>query len=156
MRGKKQASKRKINPDPKYSNQVVAKFINYIMREGKKTIAQKIIYGALDIIGEREKKNPLKILEEAITNVAPLYEIKSRRIGGANYQIPVAVRTERRTVLALKWMIEAAKTKRGRSMKEKLAEELILASRGEGGAVKKKENVHKMAEANRAFAHFAW
>lgn len=156
MRHKK-APKRKIAPDLLYGRTDVAKFINYVMRKGKKSIAQKIVYQAFDLIKERwpEKNDPLLVFEEAIKNVSPLLEVKSRRIGGANYQIPVAVSPERRFVLASRWILEAARSRKGKPMAEKLAEELILAAKGEGAAVKKKQDVQKMAEANKAFAHFA-
>lgn len=154
MRGKR-APKRKIQPDPKYDNAQIAKFINYLMQRGKKTVAQSIVYDAFDIIEEKTKKNPLDIFELAMKNVSPNLEVKGRRIGGANYQIPVQVKADRRFVLASRWIIEAAKTRKGRPMSEKLAQELMDASNKEGAAMKKRENVQKMAEANRAFAHFA-
>lgn len=154
MRGK-QATKRKIKPDPKFDNLVVAKFINLIMQKGKKTIAQKIIYNAFDIIKEKTKKDPISIFDLAIKNVSPVLEVKSRRIGGANYQIPVEVRGDRRMTLAMRWIINAARTRKGKPMREKIAQELTDASQRQGEAIKKKEDVHRMAEANRAFAHFA-
>jgi small subunit ribosomal protein S7 len=153
---KKKIVKRKILPDPLYNNVKVAKFINHVMREGKKTIARKIVYGAFDIIKEKTKKEPLEVFEQALKNAAPLLEVRPRRIGGATYQIPIEVKGDRRITLAMRWIIEAARSKKGKSMKEKLAEELIAASQNTGAAVKKKEDTHKMAEANRAFAHFAW
>jgi len=154
MRGKR-ALKRKILPDPKYKSEKIAKFINYVMRKGKKTLAQKIVYQAFDLIRERAKEDPLKIFERAINNAGPVVELKSRRIGGANYQIPFPVNDERHFTLACRWIIEAAKSRKGRPMVEKLAEEIILAADGQGAAIKKKEDVHRMAEANRAFAYFA-
>jgi len=154
MRGKK-APKRTITPDPRYNSPVVAKFINYIMSGGKKSTAQKIVYGAFDIIGEKTKKPPLSIFEEAMKNLAPTLEVRSRRVGGANYQIPVPVRTERRLTLSLRWLITAARTKKGRPMTEKLASEIMAAAKEEGEAIKKKQDVQRMAESNRAFAHFA-
>jgi len=153
---RKKFKKREIPPDPVYENVLVAKFINQVMRKGKKTLAQKIVYGAFEIIKEKTKKDPLEIFEKAIENAAPLLEVRPRRVGGATYQVPVEVKGDRRITLAMRWIIQAAKSKKGRPMKEKLAQELILASQNEGDAVKKKENTHKMAEANRAFAHFAW
>ncbi len=154
MRGKR-APKRKIKPDPKYNRTDIAKFINYIMRRGKKTIAQKIVYGAFDIIKERTKKDGVQIFQQAVKKVGPTVEVRGRRIGGANYQIPFPVRDQRRFTLACRWMIEAAKNTKGKPMKEKLAEILIQSAKGEGPAVKKRQDVQKMAEANRAFAHFA-
>lgn len=155
MRGKKKIPERKIDPDPKYGRVIIAKFINYIMRRGKKTVAQKIVYQAFDIIKERTKKDPLEVFDSAIRNVSPEVEVRSRRIGGANYQIPVYTNEKRRLSLAFRWIIQAAKAKKGKAMAEKLAEELIEASENQGAAVKKKEEVYKMAQANRAFAHFA-
>lgn len=151
----KQAPKREILPDPKFSNVVVAKFINYIMKKGKKITAQKVVYNAFEIISEKTKIDPLKVFEEAIKNVTPLLEIKSKRVGGANYQVPIPVRGERKQALVFRWMIEAAKVKKGKPMAEKIAEELMAAANNEGAAVKKKQDVQRMAEANRAFAHFA-
>lgn len=154
MRGK-QAPKRKIEPDWKFQSPVIAKLINQVMQRGKKTVAEKIVYGALDVISEKTKKDPLEVFDKALKNVSPTVEVKSRRIGGANYQIPIEVVGNRKLALAFRWLIEAAKNKKGKSMKEKLAQELINASSNEGDAIKKKEDVHRMAEANRAFAHFA-
>jgi len=154
MRGK-QAPKRVIAPDPKYKNVVLAKFINYVMRGGKKTIAQKIVYGAFDIIAEKTKQDPLEVFDKAMKNVQPMVEVKSKRVGGANYQVPIQVRGERRVSLGFRWTIAAALAKKGRPMAEKLAAELTAASNNEGDAVKKKMDVTRMAEANRAFAHFA-
>ena len=155
MRGHHYIKKHKIDPDPKYGSMELAKFINYIMERGKKTIAQKIVYKALDIIRNKFKKDPLDVFVSAIKNVSPLVEVKGRRVGGANYQVPFPVSQERQFTLACRWIIEAARSKKGRPMDEKLAEELILDLEGKGGAIKKKENTHRMAEANRAFAHFA-
>jgi len=155
MRGSPYIAKRKILPDPKYQSEKIAKFINYVMRKGKKTIAQKIVYQAFEIIKSRLNQNPLKIFERAINNASPIVEVRPRRIGGANYQIPFAVSDQRRFTLASRWIIEAAKAKKGKPMAEKLAEELIAASQNQGEAIKKKEDTHRMAEANRAFAHLA-
>ncbi|RJQ14587.1 30S ribosomal protein S7 [Candidatus Parcubacteria bacterium] len=152
----KPAPKRNIAPDPKYKSVLVARLINRIMTEGKKTTAQRVVYGAFNIIKEKTKADPLAIFEQAVSNAAPQVEVKSRRIGGANYQVPREVRGERRITLALRWIVDAARGKKGKSMGEKLAEELTLAAKKEGSAVKKREDTHKMAEANRAFAHFAW
>lgn len=138
-----------------YDNVMVAKFINQIMRKGKKTIAVKIVYSAFDIIKEKTKKDPLEIFDLAMANAAPDMEVKSKRIGGAVYQVPREVRGERKISLAMRWLINASKAKKGKPMKEKLAEELIAASSNEGSAVKKKNDTHRMADANRAFAHFA-
>ena len=155
MKGKKKA-KRAIPPDSVYNNITVSKFINQVMRKGKKTIAKKTVYGAFDVVKEKTKKEPLEIFEKAISNASPLLEVRPKRIGGATYQVPVEVRGERRLTLAMRWIIEAAKSKKGKPMQEKLAEELINATNNTGVAIKKKEDTHKMAEANRAFAHFAW
>jgi small subunit ribosomal protein S7 len=146
-----------IKPDVKYSSVKVEKFINHVMEEGKKEIARKIVYKAFDEIKKSEKvENPLEIFDAALKNAAPVMEVRSRRVGGANYQVPREVRPERRLFLAMTWIKGAAYSKKGVPMHKKLANELVLASKGEGEAVKKKENTHKMAEANKAFAHFAW
>jgi small subunit ribosomal protein S7 len=146
-----------IKPDVKYSSTKVEKFINHVMEEGKKEIARKIVYKAFDEIKKSEKvENPLEIFDAALKNAAPVMEVRSRRVGGANYQVPREVRPERRQFLAMTWIKTAAYSKKGTPMHKKLATELVLASKGEGEAVKKKENTHKMAEANKAFAHFAW
>lgn len=164
MRGKKSV-KREITPDPKFGNVTIAKFINYIMLNGKKTVAQEIVYDAFELVGKKATKaagaNPdqkvdaVEIFEKAIKNVMPSLEVKSKRVGGANYQVPMPVRGDRRYVLTFRWIINAARMKKGRRMAEKLADELFAASNGEGDAVKKKMDVQRMAEANRAFAHFA-
>lgn len=154
MRGKP-ASKRKITPDPKYGLVEVAKFINYIMRKGKKSIATNILYTSFDIINKKTKKDPIAVFHKAIEMVSPSVEVRSRRIGGANYQIPIQTNETRRFILASRWIINAAKSKKGQPMPEKLAQELINASLGEGNAIKKKQDIHRMAEANKAFAHFA-
>jgi len=154
---RKQATKREIQPDPKYNDVRLAKFINNVMKKGKKTVAQRIVYDALEIVKSKTKtKEPLEIFNKAIENVSPILEVKSRRIGGATYQVPYEVRSNRKEALAMRWIIEAAKNKKGKPMAEKLAQELIDASKNEGEAIKKKQNVHRMAEANKAFAHFAW
>ena len=154
MRGK-QAPKRKIKPDSKYQSLQLSKFINYIMRRGKKTTATKIIYQSFDIIKEKTKKNPLDVFQEAIENIDPLIEVRSRRIGGANYQIPFPTNENRRFVLASRWIIEAAKARKGKSMAEKIAQEFLDAMEKQGTAIRKRDDVHRMAEANKAFAHFA-
>lgn len=146
-----------VGPDPVYQSVKIAKLINYIMEEGKKETSRGIVYGALNLIKEKTKtENPMEIFEDAIKNTAPVMEVRSRRVGGANYQVPVEVRTDRRLALSLRWIIEGARGKKGKPMAEKLADELMACAKGEGSAVKKRENTHKMAEANKAFAHFAW
>jgi small subunit ribosomal protein S7 len=157
MRKKVKIRKKELGADSVYGSVKVAKLINYVMRSGRKSKAEKIVYRAFDIIKDKTKKtDPVEIFEEALRNTGPLVEVRSRRVGGANYQVPVEVRPERRLALSMRWIIEVAKEKKGAPMEEKLAEEIILASKNEGAAVKKRENVHKMAEANKAFAHFAW
>lgn len=146
-----------VKPDIKYSSETLEKFINSIMQSGKKNTARSIVYGALDIIKEKEGvENALEVFENALKNAGPLVEVRSRRIGGANYQVPREVRTERRTALAIRWIIEATRNRKGAKTAIALAEELSLAAKGEGNAVKKKKDTHKMAESNKAFAHFAW
>ena len=146
-----------LTEDRVYKNKKVSQFINYIMWDGKKTVAEKIVYGAFDIIKEREDvQNPMVVFEEALKNAGPEMEVKSRRVGGANYQVPIPVKVERQTFLAMRWIIDAARSGKGKSMAERLADELIISSKNEGTAVTKKINTHKMAEANKAFAHFAW
>ena len=154
MRGKR-APKRTIPADAKYQSIDLAKFINYVMERGKKSVAEGIVYGMLEIIEEKTKQNPLEVFDQAVKNVAPVVEVKSRRVGGANYQIPIPVRPERRLMLAYRWIIDAASASKGRPMKQKLATEIMAAANNEGTAIKKKMDVHRMAEANRAFAHFA-
>lgn len=155
MRGKKQAIKRVVEPDPKYGNVVVAKFINHLMERGKKTVARKIMYQALQELETKTKRPALDLFDEAMRNVSPQVEVKGRRVGGANYQVPIEVRGDRKQTLAMRWLITAARAKKGRPMHLKLAEELMAAASNEGDAIKKKQDVHRMAEANRAFAHFA-
>jgi small subunit ribosomal protein S7 len=152
---RKKAEKREYRPDYKYSRIDISRFINYIMEEGKKSTAEKIFYDAFKIL-ENNKKDPILTFDKAMENVTPLVEVASRRIGGANYQVPRTVRPERKFVLAVRWMVAAARSKKGKPMAEKLAEEFIAASNNEGAAVKKKQDTHRMAEANRAFAHFSW
>jgi small subunit ribosomal protein S7 len=154
MRGKK-AIKREAAPDSKYGNALLGKFINYVMIGGKKTTAEKIVYGALDKIAEETKKDALKIFEEAIQTVSPQVEVRSKRVGGANYQVPLPVRGERQNALAFRWIIGAARAKKGQPMMEKLATVLNESAQGLGDAIKKRDDVHRMAEANKAFAHFA-
>lgn len=145
-----------VSPDPTYDSIKVGKLINYIMDSGKKNSARSIVYGAFDVIKEKTTTDPVEVFETALKNTGPTMEVRSRRVGGANYQIPREVRPERRLYLSLKWLIDAARAKKGIPMHQKLAEEIILASKNEGEAVKKRENTHKMADANKAFAHFAW
>ncbi len=147
--------KHKIAPDRVYNDVVVSQFINKVMEQGKKTIAQKIVYGAFDIIKTKTKKEPLEVFREAIENASPLLEVKSKRVGGATYQVPMEVRGERRLALAIRWILLGARSKKGKPMAEKLSQELIDASKNEGSALKKKNDTHRMAEANKAFAHFA-
>lgn len=154
MRGKP-APKRKIEGDAKYSDVDVAKFINYIMKSGKKSTAQNVVYDAFEIIKDRTKQDPRHVFNKALKKVSPLLEVRGRRIGGANYQIPFQVRGERRFNLGCRWIIEAAHDRKGKPMREKLAEEILAAANGEGAAMKKREMMHKMAESNKAFAHFA-
>ncbi len=154
MRGKR-AIKRVIEGDARYNDVDVAKFINYVMQAGKKTIAQKVVYGAFDLVKKETKQDPRHIFNKALKKISPLLEVRGKRVGGANYQVPYQVRGDRRFNLGCLWLIEAAKDKKGKSMSEKLAEEIVQASQGEGAAVRKRENVHKMAESNKAFAHFA-
>ncbi|MDT7924331.1 MAG: 30S ribosomal protein S7 [Chlorobiota bacterium] len=153
---RRRAEKRPIDPDPRYGDTMVAKFINVIMRDGKKSIARRIVYEAFEIIQQRTKQDPLEVFRKAISNVAPVVEVRSRRIGGANYQIPMEVREDRRIALAMRWIKQYARERRDKSMALKLAAELIAAANGEGGAVRKRDEVHRMAEANRAFAHYRW
>jgi len=148
------AAKREILPDPKFGNITLAKFMNHVMVSGKKSVAERIVYGALDIVEERLKKSPVEVFEEALDNVAPLVEVKSRRVGGATYQVPVEVRPSRRTALAMRWLVDYARSRGEKSMPQRLAGELIDAAASKGGAVKKREDVHRMAEANKAFSHF--
>jgi len=156
MARRKKKVKRDIPPDPLYNSVLVSKFINHVMRRGKKMLARRIVYKAFEIIKERAKEDPLDVFERALKNVAPVLEVRPRRVGGATYQVPIEVKGDRRISLAMRWIIQAAKNKKGKPMREKLAEELLAASKNEGGAVRKKIETHRMAEANRAFAHFAW
>jgi small subunit ribosomal protein S7 len=155
MRGKSRTDKKAVDPDPKYGNVYVSKFINYVMKDGKKSLAQKIVYDAFDIVKEKTGEEPVEVFEEAIDNVIPSLEVRSRRVGGANYQIPYPVRGHRRYILSFRWILDAARSGGGRPMAERLATELMNAANEEGDAIRKKEQEHKMAEANRAFAHFA-
>jgi len=147
--------KHKVAPDQVYNDVAIAQFINKVMKGGKKTLAQKIVYGAFEIIKEKTKKEPLEIFRLAIENTSPLLEVKPKRVGGATYQVPMEVRGERKLALSTKWILDSARSKKGKPMAEKLAQEIIDASNNEGNAMKKKADVHRMAEANKAFAHFA-
>ena len=149
-------AKREILPDPKYHNQTVAKFMNHVMVSGKKAVAERIVYGALDRINERESGDPVETFEKALEAVAPFVEVKSRRVGGATYQVPVEVRPSRREALAMRWLVDAARRRGEKSMAARLAGELLDAAEGRGSAVKKREDTHRMAEANRAFAHYRY
>ena len=149
-------AKREVLPDPKFGNSTLAKFMNHVMISGKKSVAESIVYGALDIVEERTKRDPIEVFDEALENIAPTVEVKSRRVGGATYQVPVEVRTERREALALRWLISASRGRNENTMEERLAAELIDAVNSRGAAVKKREDTHKMADANKAFSHYRW
>ena len=153
---KRRAEKRRVFPDPKYGDVIVSKFINYIMIQGKKNTARRCVYDAFENIADKTKKEPLEVFKQALGNVAPYTEVRSRRVGGATYQVPVDVREERRIALAIRWIKTYSSSRRDKSLSQKLAAELMAASKGEGGSVKKREDVHRMAEANKAFAHFKW
>lgn len=156
MPRKRVVARREILPDPKYGRVQLAKFITILMLSGKKSLAEKIIYGALDRVAEKAKHDPTDVLEKALENVRPLVEVKSRRVGGATYQVPVEVRPERRSTLAMRWLVDAARKRSEKSMDLRLAGELLDAFEGKGAAVKKREDTHRMAEANKAFAHYRW
>jgi len=149
-------NKHPLKPEPVYESVKVAKLVNYVMDSGKKNAARKIVYDCMTIIKEKTKSEPIEVLETALKNTMPAMEVRSRRVGGANYQVPREVRPERQRSLSMKWIVLAARSKKGKPMADKLADEIIAASKNEGEAVKKRENTHKMAEANKAFAHFAW
>ena len=153
---KKQAIKRDVLADPIYNSKMITKLINGIMQDGKKGTAQKILYDAFDIVKEKTGKDPVEVFNKAFENIKPSLEIKSRRVGGSNYQVPIEVREDRANALVLRWLVQYAKNRNGKGMAEKLAAEIIDASNGVGGAVKKREDTHKMAEANKAFAHYRW
>ncbi len=156
MPRRREVPQRLIDPDSKYKNQLVSKFIRSIMRDGKKSKAELILYGAFDIIEEKTKEVPVKIFEQAIDNVRPMIEVKSRRVGGSTYQVPTEIRTSRRTALGIRWIINYARGRSEKGMAEKLAGEFLDAANGRGASVKKKEDTHKMADANKAFAHYRW
>jgi small subunit ribosomal protein S7 len=153
---RKTAVKRTILPDARYDSQTVSKFVNVLMYQGKKSTAERIFYGAMDLVESRSGQPGVNVFKQALTNLKPVVEVKSRRVGGATYQVPVEVRPERRTALAMRWLISFSRDRNEKSMAEKLAAEVIAASKGEGNAVKKKEDTHRMAEANKAFAHYRW
>ena len=156
MPRRREVQKRDVLPDPKYNSKLVAKFVNNVMRQGKKSAAEKIMYGAFELISERAKQDPLEVFHKAMDNVRPVIEVKSRRVGGATYQVPVEVRAERRDALAMRWLITYAKARSEKTMVQKLAGEFLDASQNRGGSVKKREDTHRMAEANKAFAHYRW
>ncbi|MEE2987018.1 MAG: 30S ribosomal protein S7 [Nitrospinota bacterium] len=156
MARRREAQKREITPDPKYNDVLVGRFINNILRCGKKSVAEGIVYDALEAVAVKAKEDPIKVFRKAVENTAPLLEVRSRRVGGATYQVPVEVKEGRRIALSIRWMIQFAKERSGRSMVEKLTGEILDAFNNAGGAIKKKEDVHRMAEANKAFAHYRW
>ncbi len=156
MSRRHRADKREIVPDPKYHNDVVTKFMNSVMHDGKKSVAENIVYGAFDLIQERTKQDPLAIFRSALDNVMPAIEVRSRRVGGATYQVPVEVRIDRRQALAIRWLLGAARGRNEKTMTEKLSGELLDAANNRGNAVKKREDTHRMADANRAFSHYRW
>jgi small subunit ribosomal protein S7 len=153
---RRRAEVRKIDPDPMYNDLLVTKLVNTVMYDGKKSIAQKVVYGAFEMIREKSGKDPLEVFKKALDNIKPIVEVKPRRVGGATYQVPVEVNEPRKTSLGLRWLVTASRGKKGRPMKIRLAEELLSAFEGTGTAVKRREDTHRMAEANRAFAHFRW
>ena len=150
------ATRREVPPDARYNNVTVARLVNRIMTRGKKSTAERVVYGALQLMEKQESSAPVAVLEQAVRNVTPILEVKPRRVGGATYQVPVEVRPERALSLALRWLVKSARARAGKSMMERLAVELIDASRGQGATIKKRDDIHKMAEANRAFAHYRW
>ena len=156
MKRKGYIAKRDVLTDPIYNSKIVTKLINNIMLDGKKTVAQNIVYGAFDIVKEKEQKNPLEVFELALNNIMPVLEVKARRVGGATYQVPIEIRPERKQTLGLRWLVTYARNRHEKTMAEKLAGEIIDAINNTGGAFKKKEDTHRMAEANRAFAHYKW
>ncbi|MDR1546375.1 MAG: 30S ribosomal protein S7 [Deltaproteobacteria bacterium] len=156
MPRRREVSKRETLPDPKYNNKMVARFINSLLRRGKKSSAERIFYGAIDLIAERSKDDPVKVFEKALDQVRPSVEVKSRRVGGSTYQVPVEIRPDRRAALSIRWLINYAQNRGEKGMVAKLAAELLDASQGRGSSVKKREDTHRMAEANKAFAHYRW
>ena len=156
MPRRKRAAKRHVLPDPKYNSILVTKFVNGLLKKGKRSVAEQILYQAIDIIGERTSSEGIKVFEKAIENLKPILEVRSRRVGGATYQVPVEIRSERRQALAIRWLILYSTARSEKTMAEKLAAEVIAASKNEGSSIKKREDTHKMADANKAFAHFKW
>ena len=156
MSRRRVVSKRSILPDPKYGNQTLAKFINMVMHSGKKALAERVVYGALDKVADRSKSDPVEVFQKALSNVRPVVEVKSRRVGGATYQVPVEVRSTRQMALAMRWLVDAARKRGEKSMGLRLAGELMDAADNRGNAVKKREDTHRMAEANKAFSHYRW
>ena len=156
MSRRHKAEKREVNPDPKFGDLVVSKFMNSIMKQGKKSVAERIVYGAMETMQAKAKSSPLQLFHQALENVMPAVEVRSRRVGGATYQVPVEVRNERRQALAIRWLIAAARGRNENTMQERLSGELLDAANNRGTAVKKREDTHKMAEANRAFSHYRW
>ncbi|PHR54185.1 MAG: 30S ribosomal protein S7 [Robiginitomaculum sp.] len=156
MSRRHRAEKRDVHPDPKFGDIVLTRFMNYVMKDGKKSLAETIVYGALEIVEDKARREPLPLFHEALENVMPTVEVRSRRVGGATYQVPVEVRPERRKALAIRWLVGAARKRNEHTMRERLAGELLDASSNRGSAVKKREDTHRMAEANRAFSHYRW
>ena len=156
MPRRREVPKREILPDPLYNSQLVTKFINVLMKDGKKTVAERIVYDAFTLIGERSEDDPVKVFKKAVENVKPTVEVKSRRVGGSTYQVPIEVRPNRRLALSFRWLIQAAKSRGEKTMREKLAGEFAEAAENRGSAIKKKDDTHRMAEANKAFAHYRW
>jgi len=156
MPRRREVPKREILPDPRFGSETLAKFVNVLMLSGKKSVAENIVYGALELVAERSGKEPLEVFEKALEGISPMVEVKSRRVGGATYQVPVEVRADRRTALAMRWLVDAARSRGEKSMGLRLAGEVLDASEGRGSAVKKREDTHRMAEANKAFSHYRW
>ncbi len=156
MPRRREVPKRRVNPDPKFKDKLIAKFMNAVMVDGKKSVAEQIVYGALEVVRSRHKEDPLEVFKKAMDNVKPKLEVKSRRVGGATYQVPVEVRPERRVALAMRWLVSYSRDRGEKTMRERLAGELMDASQLRGNAVKKRDDTHKMAEANKAFAHYRW
>ena len=156
MPRRREVPKRRINADPKYHDRMVAKFMNNLMHRGKKSLSERIFYGAMDIVEKRMREDPLKMFKKAMENVKPVLEVKARRVGGATYQVPVEIRSSRRTALAMRWLINYARARGEKTMMERLAGEIIDAANNRGSSIKKREDTHKMAEANKAFAHYRW
>ena len=156
MARRRRAERREVSPDPRFQNEELSRFINKVMERGKKSVAQRIVYQALDMVEQESHRDSLEVFGQALRNATPLMQVKSRRVGGATYQVPIEVVGPRRQALAMRWLVKAAQARTGRPMAERLAKELLEASRGQGAAVKRREDLHRMAEANRAFAHYRW